>query len=257
MSQWITHSGGVGETGEHLEGSALDAAVVAWMQDDVEVRGLLNEVGGVAFEVARPVRQFPAYRGQRNFPGLYYAATLDAHVGFESWLERDHAMLLDFDPAVTAFSSQPFWLAWEIGGNRRRHAPDFFARCLDGGAWVIDCRPEKRVDKRSAEAFEFTRRACERLGWGYRLAGEIDAARVGNLRWLAGYRHRRHGQASALVAAVMAAFTLPAPLTRQAAEVGDPLEVLPVVFHLLWRGELSADLSHPFSEHTIVCRAGR
>ena len=27
-----------------------------------------------------------------------------AHVGYESWLERDHAMLLDFDPEVTGFA---------------------------------------------------------------------------------------------------------------------------------------------------------
>jgi hypothetical protein len=32
--------------------------------------------------------------------------------GFESWLERDRVMLLDFSPEVVAFSSQPFWLTW-------------------------------------------------------------------------------------------------------------------------------------------------
>jgi hypothetical protein len=45
----------------------------------------------------------PAYNGQRNFPGLWWSATMGRHVGFESWLERDHAMLLDFDPRVVAF----------------------------------------------------------------------------------------------------------------------------------------------------------
>ena len=37
-------------------------------------------------------------------------------MGFESWLERDHLMLMDFDPAVRAVSSQPFWLRWRDGG---------------------------------------------------------------------------------------------------------------------------------------------
>jgi len=41
------------------------------------------------------------------------AATMDAHFGFESWIERDVAIMLDFDAEVTAFSSQPFWLIWE------------------------------------------------------------------------------------------------------------------------------------------------
>jgi hypothetical protein len=33
--------------------------------------------------------------------------------------------------------------------------------------------------------------ACAEVGWQYRLVGEIDPVRVTNLRWLAGYRHRR------------------------------------------------------------------
>jgi hypothetical protein len=47
-------------------------------------RGLLAELWSVPFERVRPVRTFPSFRGQRSFPGLYYAATMDAHVGFES-----------------------------------------------------------------------------------------------------------------------------------------------------------------------------
>ncbi|HEY4377874.1 MAG TPA: hypothetical protein VGM93_11985, partial [Acidimicrobiales bacterium] len=36
-------------------------------------------------------------------------------VGYESWVERDAAMALDFDPAVVALASQPFRLAWTDG----------------------------------------------------------------------------------------------------------------------------------------------
>ena len=85
---------------------------------------------------------------------------MDAHVGFESWLERDVAMMLDFDPAVVAFSSQPFWLTWAQDGRHRRHAPDYFARLADGTGVVIDVRPDDRIEPRDAEAFAATERAC-------------------------------------------------------------------------------------------------
>ena len=50
-------------------------------------------------------------------------------------------MLLDFDPDVTAVSSQPFWLRWcGEDGRDRRHAPDFFARLADGTGVVVDIR---------------------------------------------------------------------------------------------------------------------
>ena len=51
-------------------------------------RGPLGQLWGMPFERVAPVRSFPSFRGQASFPGLYYAATMDAHVGYESWLER-------------------------------------------------------------------------------------------------------------------------------------------------------------------------
>ncbi|WP_327328653.1 hypothetical protein OG735_32230 [Streptomyces sp. NBC_01210] len=30
------------------------------------------------------------------------------HVGFESWLERDRLLFMDFDPKVAGIASQPF-----------------------------------------------------------------------------------------------------------------------------------------------------
>ncbi|WP_406120358.1 TnsA-like heteromeric transposase endonuclease subunit [Streptomyces canus] len=243
-----------------LRGGALPEVSdfdLAWLERGDEVRKPLGYAVEVAFEAVAPVRDFPSYRGQRHFPGLYWSATTGRHVGFESWLERDHAILMDFDPRVVGFASQPFWLFWrdEVSGRGRSHAPDFFARAADGTGLVVDCRPADRIDDRSAAAFAAMRRACDQLGWAYRLAGEIDAVRVANLRWLAGYRHPRYGEAEGLNGAVTASFAVPAPLVAQAASVGDPLQVLPVVFHLLWCGRLVADLSYPLSDRTLVSRS--
>ena len=175
-------------------GAAVTASwTVSWLAADGETCRPVAEVAGVGFEAVAAVREFPSYRGQRHFPGWYYAATLDAHVGFESWLERDHAILLDFDPQVTGFASQPFWLAWrDAQGRERSHAPDFFARLADGAGLVVDCRPVGRRDERSLESFAAMQQACEVTGWSYRLAGELDPVRAANLRWLAGVaRHSR------------------------------------------------------------------
>jgi hypothetical protein len=227
---------------------------VTWRTREGEAGAALADARGAAFEDVEPVRSFNAYRGQRYFPGWYWAVSTDRHVGYESWLERDHALLLDFDPAVVAFAAQPFWLSWwdRSSGQRRSHAPDFFARLVGGVGLVVDCRPQERIDERSAVSFAAARSACEAVGWCYRLVGAIDAVRVANLRWLAGYRHPRYGEHVGLMAAVRAAFAVPAPLYAQAATVGDPIAVLPVVFHLLWRGVLHADLSLPLGDQSVV-----
>jgi hypothetical protein len=58
---------------------------------------------------------------------LWFSATSGAHVGFESWLERDHLTLLDFDPLVVGMASQPFWLCGKTaaGGGRTRRTSSY------------------------------------------------------------------------------------------------------------------------------------
>lgn len=242
-----------------LEGkkpSQVDGFEVGWRDDQGEHRQPLADAVSVPFEAGRPVRGFPSYRGQRHFPGLYWSSTTGGHVGFESWLERDHAMLLDFTPQVMGLLSQPLWLFWENErGKRVSHAPDYFARFEDGRGLVVDCRPLDRIDARSAAKFAATGAACEAVGWGYRVVGEVDPVRMVNVRWLAGYRHPRHGADDGLAARLLALFSVPSPLVAQAALLGDPIAVLPTVFHLLWLGWLTADLSQPLSDATLVSRA--
>ncbi len=161
-------------------------------------------------------------------------------------------MLLDFDPLVAGISSQPFWLRWPgEDGKTVSHAPDYFARRRDGSAIVVDCRPAERRGPADAAKFDATARACAVAGWEYRLAGAADPVVAANVRWLAGYRHPRHHRGEP-AAGLRQVFAAPAPLMAGAEAAGDPVAVLPVLFHLLWRHELTADLSVPLGPFTLV-----
>jgi hypothetical protein len=213
----------------------------------------LEACGGVAFEDVAPARVFRWSRGQRHFPGWWWLATTARHVGYESWLERDHLMLLDFDPAVAAVSSQPFWLHWHDGRRARRHAPDFFARLADGSGVVIDVRADDRIEPQDAEAFGMVARACEMAGWEFRRVGVTDPVLTANVRWLSRYRHPRCALAPEIADALQAAFAGPERLMAGAVRAGDSLAVLPVLFRLMWRGVLAADLSaEPLNSASMV-----
>jgi hypothetical protein len=75
-----------------------------------------------------------------------------------------------------------------------------------------------------------------------------------NLRWLAGYRHRRYAR-TAVMAALEEVFAEPGPLRDGAAQVGDPVAVLPVLFAMLWRGRLAADLDSRVLDSASTVRA--
>lgn len=244
-----------------MDSAALPAVAsgdfeLLYLDAGVERRGSLKTCWTERFEDVAPVRAFPSYRGQRNFPGLYFAVGMGRHVGFESWLERDHAMVLDFTAEVRAFAAQPFWLLWPWENGVRRHAPDFFVRLVDGGGVVVDVRADDRIEQRDAEAFAATAAACALVGWGYRRVGLLDPVLVANLRWLAGYRHRRCLR-SQYHTRLLEVFVEPAPLLAGAEQVGDRLAVLPSVFHLLWNGALRVDLTSALlSSASVVSVAG-
>jgi hypothetical protein len=227
------------------------AAVTYLDEDGVEQRAALHEAAGHRFEDGAPVRTFPSYKGQRNWPGWWWSATMRAHVGYESWLERDHAMMLDFDPDIVAFAAQPFWMSLQVDGTLRSHAPDFFVRHRNGSATVIDCRPDERIKPSDAAVFAATRHACEQVGWSYARSGAVAGEQAENVRWLAGYRQARFWVAST-VERLLAVFAVPRPLMDGVSWCGPSAAVLPVLYHLMWCHRLSADLATPLSESTMV-----
>lgn len=228
----------------------MDGRLAGFVDDDgTEWQTSLEKAAQVPLEWCSPVRTSGSYRDQRNWPGLWWSATNGGHVGYESWLERDHVMLLDFDPEVVAFAPRPFWFLF--GDGEHRHAPDFFARRRDGSAVVLDCHTDRKVKPADAAAFEVTARACATVGWDYRRVGPVDAVLAGNVRWLAGYRHPRFADPT-VTDRLHHIFATPQPLLAGAERAGTSMAVLPVLFHLLWRHDLTVDVSTTLTQTSTV-----
>jgi hypothetical protein len=233
----------------------VDGFEVAFADDDGEHRLSLVDALPVEFESCRPARSFPSFKTQRHYPGLWWTATTGTLVGYESWLERDTLITLDFDAEVTGIASQPFWLFWTDANDKpRSHAPYYFARLADGTARVLDCRPASRIKPRDQVAFDTTRSACEAMGWHYDVVDTPPEPLRTNLRWLAGYRHPRH-YLPEVTPHLRGIFARPFKLMAGINVLGRPIAVLPVLFHLLWRQELLADLTQPLGPDTIVTSA--
>src|ERR1700694_4054156 len=71
----------------------------------------------VPLEQGMPVRRFTSRKGQRHLSGLWWSATTGGHVGFESWLERDSLLHLDFDPSVVGNAHETFQNDRKAGGR--------------------------------------------------------------------------------------------------------------------------------------------
>ncbi len=210
-------------------------------EDRVRRREPLSTVWTARFESLPPVRKVRTYDGQRSVTRDYWSTTMRRALVCESRLERDHAMLMDFDSQVTGLVSQPFRLFWPTRRGRLGHVPDFFARRADGVGVVVDVRPEDQIEAADAEAFAATERACELAGWSFRRVGVISPVLLANVRWLRGYGHPRCWRQET-AGRLLEVFAEPRALFAGAEAAGDRIAVLPVLYHLLWRGMLATDV---------------
>ncbi|MFF4756638.1 TnsA-like heteromeric transposase endonuclease subunit [Streptomyces sp. NPDC002514] len=209
----------------------------------------------VPFEELAPVSAFPVVPGRRWGPGWWWSATTGRHVVHGSATMRTQLMLLDRDPAVTGLAGRPVRLVWrdEADSRVRSWVPQLFARNADGTGLLADCPSVPGAGgARAQRAGAVLEAACARVGWAYRRLEPPCAVAAANLRWLAGYRHPRYRGSSGLQAALVEAFAVPRPLFGGAASVGDPLQVLPVVYHALWSGQLVTGLDQQLHGGSLV-----
>ena len=213
-----------------------------------------GELGSVPFETCAPIRKPASYKGQKNFTGQWWSATTGTHLAFDSWVKRDFLISADFDPAVVAISVWPFTFQFRSrSGKLRDHTPDVLLRFAGGNASLVDVRTTTSASERDNEAFAAAAALCEGAGWSYLRAAEQPVVRAANLRWLAGYRHGRNRDH--VVAATIDSRLAEGPLCIDslAAAVGEPIAVLPTIYHLLWTHEVVADVdTAPLSGHTLI-----
>ena len=130
---------------------------IGYVTDDgLEHRVSLSQAWATPFESCSPIRRFTSHKGQRHLSGLWWSATTGGHVGFESWMERDHVMALDFDPTV-GIASQPFWLILRQYLHRNADLATFTQDELDAIAAKLNHRPRRVLSwVTPAEAFGAT-----------------------------------------------------------------------------------------------------
>ncbi|MFF1959820.1 TnsA-like heteromeric transposase endonuclease subunit [Streptomyces sp. NPDC058220] len=211
---------------------------------------------GVCLEECGPVRRFPVRHGKRMAPGWWWSATEGRLVHYASGVMRTQVMLLDHDPSVVAIACRPVELTWREGdGVVVRHAPHLMARLVDGRGLLADCAGHGEISARLASRAAVMEAAAAAVGWQYRVLRPPEPVVAANLRWLAGYRHPRY-RGGELAGRAAEVFRRPRPLIEGVRELGDPIQVFPVVFHALWHGDLAAPLDVPLHERVTVT-AGR
>ena len=174
-------------------------------------------------------------------------------VQIESFNERILTVQFDRDPSVKDYRSQPFTINYtDKDKKRRKYTPDFLVLRNNNDIEIHEVTiTERRKLPHSREREMAAKKVCKQKGWKYRVHTEQtlpQETEVANLLALLPYRLKKYaheGVAKALHEQL--AQTISNSLCECSKNIAYSLN-LPesIVFgafcHLLWTGEISADL---------------
>jgi TnsA-like endonuclease N terminal len=165
------------------------------------------------------------------------------------------SLIADFDPLVTRIVAQPFLMKASIEGKLHKHIPDYWLLTEDGPL-VIDVKPQARLDDPVVSySLAWSRDVIESMGWRYEVATEQPRAVLENVRFLAGYRHRRWISQTAINE--LRSSNLDGLPFGEAVRRGSgphPL-IRAALLHMLWTHELTTDLSNMLCFDSVLRRA--
>ncbi|SDG25942.1 TnsA endonuclease C terminal [Limimonas halophila] len=187
-------------------------------------------------------------------------------VPFESSLERDLLVLLDFDEDVASVAAQPYTLSFAgPGGERRRYTPDFRVRRHSGPPTVYEVKYRQELRERWPDLkprFRAAARDARQRGLRFEVVTEVEirGPRLENARFLRPYLDRRPdaGTESRLLDAMTQLGTAkPGDILNTAfPEHASRSMALPSLWRLVALGRIAADLDAPLTMATPLRAVG-
>lgn len=131
-----------------------------------------------------------------SLSGVITSRKNNTHVWFESGLEKDFSLLMEYHPSVNHYTEQPVTIEYQLNDRTRIYTPDFLVKFADSEikSWLceIKYRDDLRLNfskfkPRFKAAVEF----CKAEGWEFRIFTEeqIRTPFLENLKFLHKYEY--------------------------------------------------------------------
>lgn len=211
-----------------------------------------------------PVRKIP--KNYLCVTGSFASRKNQRMLGFESLLERDFMIQLEFDDSVERFEEQPVKIPLQNKGKKTRYVPDILIHYRTLGAKVkkpvlaeIKSRTDLEKNKvKYAPKFSAAKQFALQQNWQFRVIDDT-AVRIPclpNLKFLREYHLITPDSKDVdlvldALAEVGGWIELETFLDNLCKTDKDRLRLLPVIWHLVAIKQIATDLDKPFSSRTV------
>lgn len=211
------------------------------------------------------VRKIP--KNYLHVTGKFASQKNEQMGGFESLLEKDYMLLLEFDDAVESFEEQPVTIP--IPGVPRGYTPDILVRFRSDVA-TGQLRPPELTEIKSVEdlsknqekyapKFAAAKEYASEFGWVFNIKTEkeIRTRRLANIKFLREYRNIDPAEEDCIkLHSLLLSFNGVAALPDLLGALGqtddDKLYWLPVIWNMVLKKRLIIDLDVPLSGRAVL-----
>ena len=216
-----------------------------------------------------PVRKIP--KNYLFVTGGYSSRKNEEMDAFESLLEKDYLLLLDFDDGVEAFEVQPVRIP--VAGVPKGYVPDVLVKYrpdVETGAVrkssLVEVKTSEDLERHAekyAPKFAAARQYAEERDWEFITVDQhvIRTPRLANLKFLREYRNvtPSAGDVQAVLDAMAKAggeTSLQSLLLALSSTDEDKLYWLPIIWSMVLTRHLVMDLDLPFTNDVPLISAG-
>lgn len=208
-----------------------------------------------------PVRKIP--KSFRSVTGRFPSVINGRCIGYESKLERDFFLRLEFDRTIESYEEQPLRLTGHVGDRHVSYTPDCLIKYRDGKSnRIVEVKYQSELQKKAQELeprFTLARNHCREIGFEFAIVTDVDVydGAIDNYRLI--YRFSKPpNRLESRKAPIIDAFR-----HAPSQSLGDLLRMLgpdrltqaeftPVIWHLLYSGTIETDLSTPIDYKTLL-----
>ncbi len=201
-----------------------------------------------------PVRKIP--KNYRNITGIAAHLKANGQAMFESTLERDFLMLLEFDKSVGRFEVQPVKIDWaDKSGKPRSYTPDtlvYYKRKKHlPTIYEVKYRSDLKKDWQNLKPkFKAAIRFCKENNWRFKIITEVEIRTqyLESVKFLLPFVHRGYSTETDMTILDQKLTELSSSTPKQLIEeiYSDELNqatLLPTLWYLIGTGEVGVDLN--------------
>ncbi len=214
-----------------------------------------------------PVRKIP--KNYRSVTGLVASELNAKQTAFESTLERDFMLLVEFDPDVLSYEEQPVRIDYlSVDGQTRHYTPDILVTYHQASTstmlkppLLVEIKYRRDLFERWQELkpkFRAARRYAKEQGWIFKIITEVEIRTpyLKNVKFLRQYQRRPIDLAGAsLLLQKVSELRSTDPgslLAFVCQDAHDRARLLPTLWSLVAQRKLGADLNQQLTMQSLI-----